>query len=84
MGFVCSFCTLLTYEMTPRVKEFIPTPNWTKAATSDVVISFVVIAVGRILYHWYPEPEVEAITSSAADKESELLLQDSEAGIKYM
>lgn len=70
--------------MTPRIIELIPTPYWTKAATADVVIASIVIAIGRILYHWYPEPEVEAITNSAADKESELLLQDSEAGMKYM
>jgi hypothetical protein len=49
------------------------------------LLAFGAIFTGMIMFHWHEDPDVEATTISAEDKEAASLLNDDDDyGLRYM
>uniref|UniRef100_K3WGK3 EamA domain-containing protein n=1 Tax=Globisporangium ultimum (strain ATCC 200006 / CBS 805.95 / DAOM BR144) TaxID=431595 RepID=K3WGK3_GLOUD len=88
VGFFLSFGVLAWYQMDPDefgamnfhdgVRDWIPDSIYVD------VVAFVILFAGKVLYQWDEDPDVEATTRSAEDKEAASLLNDDEYGLRYM
>ncbi|KAF1334641.1 hypothetical protein FI667_g1687, partial [Globisporangium splendens] len=88
VGFFLSFGVLAWYQMDPDefgamnfhdgVRDWIPDSIYVD------VVAFVILFAGKVLYQWDEDPDVEATTRSAEDKEAASLLNDDDYGLRYM
>ncbi|TMW56470.1 hypothetical protein Poli38472_006480 [Pythium oligandrum] len=84
LGFVASFVVLAWYELDPDDFGVRILRNWFSSTTLVLdFIAFVAIVVGKILYQWEPDPDTEATTRSAEDKEAQSLLNELDYGYRY-
>lgn len=90
IGFFVSFVALAWYQANPDgfgsiVHDENGILNWIPASIFVDVIAFCIMVGGKILYQWDPDPEVQATTMSAEDKEAaSLLTNDDDFGLRYM
>ncbi|KAL4087540.1 hypothetical protein PRIC1_013430 [Phytophthora ramorum] len=87
-GFLTSFVVLAWYQVDPDNFGIINLHdglrNWIPPSVFVDVFAFLIIFAGKILYQWDPDPEVEATTLSAEDKEAMALLDgDDDYGLRY-
>lgn len=88
IGFFLSFGVLAWYQMDPDgfgamnfhdgIRDWIPDSIYVD------VVAFLILFAGKILYQWDEDPDVEATTRSAEDKEAASLLTDDDYGLRYM
>jgi hypothetical protein len=84
LGFVASFVFLAWYELDPDSFGVHTLKAWF-SDTSLVLdfVAFVALFVGKFLYQWDPDPDTEATTTSADDKEAMSLLTEDDYGLRY-
>ncbi|DBA04075.1 TPA: hypothetical protein N0F65_009422 [Lagenidium giganteum] len=82
VGFFVSFVTLEAYQWDPL--GFGGADHWLASSIYVDLLAFLSVFAGKILYHWDADPEVEATTTSAEDKEAaSLLTDDDDYGMRY-
>ncbi|GAB9470905.1 hypothetical protein Gpo141_00008134 [Globisporangium polare] len=87
IGFFLSFAVMAWYQMDPDefgamnfhdgIRDWIPDSIYLD------VVAFVILFAGKVLYQWDSDPDVEATTTSAEDKEAASLLNDDDYGLRY-
>ncbi|GMF48618.1 unnamed protein product [Phytophthora fragariaefolia] len=88
VGFLTSFVVLAWYQVDPDTFGIINLhdglQNWIPPSVFVDVFAFLIIFAGKVLYQWDPDPEVEATTLSAEDKEAMSLLEgEDDYGLRY-
>lgn len=84
LGFVVSFVMLAWYELAPSDFGVQFIHKWLSSTTFALdLIAFFAVVIGKVLYEWDPDPDMEATTTSAQDKEAQSLLSDEEFGVRY-
>lgn len=88
VGFLTSFVVLASYQVDPDNFGIINLHDglriWIPESIYVDVFAFLIIFVGKGLYQWDPDPEVEATTLSAEDKEAmSLLAGEDDFGLRY-
>lgn len=88
VGFLTSFVVLAWYQVDPDNFGLINLHdglrNWIPPSVFVDVFAFLIIFAGKVLYQWDPDPEVEATTLSAEDKEAMSLLDgEDDYGLRY-
>lgn len=87
-GLLTSFVVLAWYQVDPDNFGLINLHdglrNWIPPSVFVDVFAFLIIFAGKVLYQWDPDPEVEATTLSAEDKEAMSLLDgEDDYGLRY-
>ena len=89
VGFVASFVFLAWYQLdSSAFGSPITTPAPRHAASVTVtwmlvLFGFLVLLIGKVLYQWDHDPDLEATTTSAEDKEARALLTDRDSMPRY-
>ncbi|KAF4318056.1 hypothetical protein G195_008707 [Phytophthora kernoviae 00238/432] len=88
VGFLASFVVVAWYQVDPdnfgMVNLHDGLRNWIPPSVFVDVFAFLIIFAGKVLYQWDPDPEVEATTLSAEDKEAmSLLSEEDDYGLRY-
>lgn len=82
IGFVASFMVLEAYEWDPLA--FGGAERWVSSPFIVDIIAFIGMLAGKTMYHCEPEPDIEATTTSAEDKEAASLLnEEDDFGFRY-
>ncbi|KAG7400889.1 hypothetical protein PHYBOEH_004101 [Phytophthora boehmeriae] len=88
VGFLVSFVVVAWYQVDPdnfgMINLHDGLQNWIPPSIFVDVFAFLIIFAGKVLYQWDPDPEVEATTLSAEDKEAmSLLSEEDDFGLRY-
>ncbi|TYZ66657.1 hypothetical protein PybrP1_007475 [[Pythium] brassicae (nom. inval.)] len=87
VGFFLSFLVMAWYQVDPdefgAMNFHDGIYDWIPASIYLEVVAFVVLFAGKVLYQWDEDPDVEATTMSAEDKEAASLLNDGDYGMRY-
>lgn len=87
VGFFLSFLVMAWYQVDPdefgAMNFHDGVYDWIPASIYLEVVAFVLLFAGKVLYQWDEDPDVEATTMSAEDKEAASLLNDDDYGMRY-
>lgn len=84
LGFVASFLLLAWYELDPTDFGVHLLHAWFSETVLVLdFIAFVALLAGKFLYQWETDPDMEATTTSAEDKEAMSLLAEDDYGLQY-
>ncbi|KAI9915232.1 hypothetical protein PsorP6_008300 [Peronosclerospora sorghi] len=86
--FLASFVLLAWYQVDPdsfgTINLHDGLRNWIPPSVFVDVFAFLIIFLGKVLYQWDPDPDVEATTLSAEDKKAMSLINgDENYGLRY-